>query len=161
MVFRILGQHLLLDSFRISVLYCVREIVDVGACCPMSSRPAAFPCPGWIAPPDLWQTFRVRSGVQASFQGVVLADKGALGCRPNPPREEISIRECTRLRCACSHLHRIRQSPVCTIKRQNWLSQGLRNHQPPQSLPSFSCSIENIYGPSVPMSVTTFCVETT
>ena len=31
-----------------------------------------------------------------------------------------------------------------TFKRQNWLSQGLRNHQPPRSLPSFSCSIENI-----------------
>ena len=47
MVFRILGQHLLLDSFRISVLYCVREILDVGAYLPNEFKTCGLSVP-WM-----------------------------------------------------------------------------------------------------------------
>jgi hypothetical protein len=161
-VFRILGQHLLLDSFRISVLYCVREIVDVGACLPNEFKTCGLSVP-WMDRhhPIFGKRFEFVQAYKPAFKVSFLQIKVRLvvdQIRREKRFQFGNVHGCDVLALTFTEFDNLQFD---TFKRQNWLSQGLRNHQPPQSLPSFSCSIENIYGPSVPMSVTTFCVETT
>jgi hypothetical protein len=162
-VFRILGQHLLLDSFRIAVLYCVREIVDVGACLPNKFKTCGLSVP-WMDRhhPIFGKRFEFVQAYRPAFKVSFLQIKVRLVLDQIRREKRFQFGSVHGLMCLVS------PSPNSTISSLTPSSvrigsakaSGTTNRRGP-SRPSFSCSIENIHGPSVPMSVTTFCVETT